>query len=147
MVWTWLAATAGATDLGTTEAVAFTALDHGAWLGCSSIALSGQEDALGCSALATHVAIATTPVFLTQLQPTDDVGRQRIATAWALYWTGVGVTAAGWATIGVGDDGRFGATVMSLGDIALIGAAGLAARQLVGDQTSAVVVPVATGRF
>ncbi|MEQ1506826.1 MAG: hypothetical protein ABMB14_31655, partial [Myxococcota bacterium] len=71
-------------------------------------------------------------------------------TAWILYWTGVGVTAAGWATIGVGDDGLFSAGVMTAANVALIGAGAIAADRLAaGDQRRprTVVIPIATGTF
>jgi hypothetical protein len=154
MLWWALMTASRAGDLDTTEVIALTALDHGAWLAGVGVAAHGEpEPGLSIAAIATHIAILTTPVILYDLQPTDPMGKARMNTAWGLYWTGVGVTSAGWAAMGVFDDDcTTGGVLMTLADVALIGSAGVALHQALaaknpGADPPAVVIPLVRGSF
>lgn len=154
-LWAWGGA-AQASELGRTEAIAVTTIAHGMWLGGLGVAASGEEGGLGWSAGAVHVALVTTPIFLTDIDAIDARGEQRLDIAWGLYYTGLGITAAGWGLAGATTDAESlpGLALMSLGDAALIGAAGLAVAELLraeaaddGQAPPAVVVPLVTGTF
>ncbi|HHO53573.1 MAG TPA: hypothetical protein ENK18_22550 [Deltaproteobacteria bacterium] len=121
-----LASPAQATEVGVTTAATITTLSHSFWLGAMA---SGGEDALGPAAMATHVALFTTPALLHGLQPPPDLlGEQRHRIAWGAFYTGLGITAAGWVVAGMtasGVDGRPGLALIALADVALVGSAAI----------------------
>jgi hypothetical protein len=153
LAFAWTVGMAQASELGTTEAIAVTTLSHGLWLGGIGAALSGEEDAVYCSAFATHVALLATPVFLLGVETPDRASDARMDTAWVLYYSGLGATAVGWGLAGFTSEaeGKPGVALMALADTVLIGSAVLAIDQSVRnrleDRPNTVVLPVATGTF
>jgi hypothetical protein len=135
-------------DVDTTRAIAATALTHGVWLaGVGAAAGSGEPEPIIASAAATHVALFTTPVLLHDAVPLDLAGQRRMDAAWVLYYSGLGLTAAGWGLVGVTadeHDGLPGFAAMALADVALIGATALAVDQIVRRELSTPETPPPT---
>lgn len=152
---------AQASELGTTEAIAATTIAHGAWLGGVGVAMaSGEPGGLAMSAVCTHVALATTPIFLHEIDAIDAQGERRLDVAWGLYYTGLGITAAGWGLAGFtaeSADAVPGLALMALGDAALIGSMSLAINEVLraeaadgadgGRPPPTVVIPLVTTTF